>query len=514
MTSSPHLDPHADAPGPKSPRAWFGGYYLVDSIGKGGMAEIFRAVRPGEQGFLRTVALKRISPAYAHSESFVQMFCEEARISAMLSHPNIVQVYEFGKAEGTYFLAMEYLRGRDLLSVMRSNDARRAMIPTSLVTFIGQKVASALGYVHELRGPDGASLHLVHRDVSPANIMLLKRGGVKVLDFGIAKSPSLARQQTQAGFVKGKMGYLSPEQARCEALDGRSDIFSLGVTLWEALTGKRLFRAQTEYETVKNVLNLPIMPPSSINPHVSPRLDGVVMACLERAREARPASAKQLSAELGECLRQTPATDEDIAVYLGELYGEHSSQVIPIVRDEMLAAQAGAPEALPAPPHELPWGRPAKIVPLVDPTRPQPFEASPPVAVTPTSLPRLRPPSRPGPAPRAGAGRGLAITAIGLAALGLAGSQWLWPALVNPAERAGAPTLATTRLELHSQPAGATVLDAQGEAVGVTPLVLERARDAPEVTWELRLPGHTPARITPTTATDVFLMVPLEPSAR
>jgi eukaryotic-like serine/threonine-protein kinase len=504
----------------RSHRSWYGGYYLVDAIGKGGMAEIFRAVRPGEEGFLRTVALKRISPAYAHSESFVQMFCEEARVSAMLSHPNIVQVYEFGKAEGTYFMAMEYLRGRDLLTVMRSNDARKLKPPAKLVTFIAQKVASALGYVHELRGPDGAPLNLVHRDVSPANIMLLKRGGVKVLDFGIAKSPSLQRQQTQAGFVKGKMGYISPEQARCETLDGRSDIFSLGVTLWEALTGTRLFRAPTEYETVRNVLNLPILPPSSLNPEVPEKLEQIVMSCLQRAREDRPASAKRLAAQLSDCLRDDPATDEDVALYLGELYGDHSSQVIPIVREELLAAPISTPATPPPTPRALPaHERPAKIVPLVDPARLAPFEASPSVAVTPTSLPRLRRPSprpspSPAPPPQPSKARGIAASAIVLIVMGLAVHQWLWPALTRPSIVAKTSANANTTLALHSDPEGATVLDSSGHALGVTPVTLQRPRNATAPTLELRLAGYDPARITPTTNSDVFLTVPLVESTR
>lgn len=311
----------------------YGDYYLIDQIGNGGMAEVFRAVRSGPEGFLRTFVIKRIKPTHAGSEEFVQMFCEEARISAMLTHPNIVQVYEFGRIEGTYFLAMEYVRGKDLLSVMRALRERELRLSPSIAAYIAQQVALGLAYVHAVKGRDGKPLNLVHRDINPANIMLLKTGGVKILDFGIAKTAAPSRTKTQAGFVKGKLGYLSPEQARCAPLDGRSDVFSLGVTLWESLTGKPLFRRGSDYETVKNVLDGPVEPPSRHHGAVPSALDDIVMRALARDVNQRYASARDMARDLADFLRDVRFSDDEIVTLLREIFGEHSSQVIPIYRD-------------------------------------------------------------------------------------------------------------------------------------------------------------------------------------
>ena len=193
----------------------YGPYLLIEKIGAGGMAEVFRAVRNGPQGFVRQFAIKRITPRHAESNDFVEMFCNEARLTAHLSHPNLVQVYDFGEIDGSYYLAMEYLKGRTVLSVMRSLHARRRTFPVSAVAFIARQVALGLSYAHTLRGAEGETLNLVHRDVNPSNIMLLKSGSVKVLDFGIAKSSALTTLQTQAGLVKGKLSYAPPEQLKC-----------------------------------------------------------------------------------------------------------------------------------------------------------------------------------------------------------------------------------------------------------------------------------------------------------
>ena len=206
----------------------FGRYVLLEQIGKGGMAEIFRAVSLGVEGFQRVFVIKRILKDKSASKEFITMFVNEARVSALLNHPNIVQIYDFGQIGGSYFLTMEYLQGKDLLSVMRELHNRQRFLNPNTAAFIAQQVAEGLHYAHTLTQLGGKPLNIVHRDVSPSNVMLLRQGGVKLLDFGIAKAGDTQASSTRVGVVKGKLSYLSPEQIRCADLDGRSDVFFPG----------------------------------------------------------------------------------------------------------------------------------------------------------------------------------------------------------------------------------------------------------------------------------------------
>jgi serine/threonine protein kinase len=281
----------------------FGRYRLVEMIGKGGMAEVFRAVTQGMQGFERVFVIKRIRPDRTDSPKFVQMFCEEARISALLHHPNIVQVYDFGQIDGAYFMAMEYLRGKDLSTVMRALRGQHDAMPPSLAAFIAREVARALHHAHTAVLPDGEPGGVVHRDVTPSNIMLLWTGGVKILDFGIARAAAMARPDdgklnglAKVANVEGKLAYLSPEQVRGTDVDRRSDIFSLGVVLWEMIAGQRLFAGSNELETMRNVLTQPIAEPS--------RHRGAVAAPRRRARGAGRDRGARAGARSGAALRQ------------------------------------------------------------------------------------------------------------------------------------------------------------------------------------------------------------------
>ena len=211
------------------------------------MAEVFRAVMPGAQGFKQTLVVKRIIAERAHTSDFVDMFVQEARIGALLNHPNIVQVFDFGTVGDDYFLAMEYLRGHDVLAVMKKLHEQGRVFPVPVAAFVAHEVAACLGYAHALTSADGKRLNIVHRDVSPSNIMCLRTGGVKLLDFGIAKVFGEASvDQTQHGLFKGKLAYVPPERIKNAPLDGRGDLFALGVVLWEMLVGRRLFRGKDE----------------------------------------------------------------------------------------------------------------------------------------------------------------------------------------------------------------------------------------------------------------------------
>jgi serine/threonine-protein kinase len=300
----------------------FGRYRLLERIGKGGMAEVFRAVAHGVQGFERAFVVKRIRPDKSDSPRLVEMFCEEARISALLNHPNIVQVYDFGQIDGAYFMAMEHLVGKDLSSVMRAVRSRRGAMPPSLAAFVARDVARALHYAHTLVLPDGSAGGIVHRDVTPSNIMLLKAGSVKILDFGLAKAAALARRPDATGKPRlaGKLAYLSPEQVRGTPVDHRSDIFSLGVVLWEMVSGQRLFAAESENETVRNVLMQPIAEPSRRREGIPAVLDTIVARALDRDPAQRYASADELANDLDRFLVEMPVADQAIPQLLEEAF--------------------------------------------------------------------------------------------------------------------------------------------------------------------------------------------------
>ncbi|HEX3902412.1 MAG TPA: serine/threonine-protein kinase [Polyangia bacterium] len=320
----------------------FGRYILLDRIGSGGMAEVFRAVMPGVEGFQRTFVVKRILAERAQSPYFVDMFVQEARINALLHHPNIVQVFDFGNVGGTYFLAMEYVRGRDVSEILRRLRNYERPCPVGVAAFIAHEVAQALSYAHALCGGDGTPFNIVHRDVSPSNVICLRAGGVKLLDFGIAKAlgePEV--EKTGQGLFKGKLSYIAPERIKDLPLDGRSDLFSLGVVLWELLAGQKLFRGKSDFQTLKNVAEMEIPAPSSLRPDVSPELDRVVARALARDPAQRYATGQELAEELDRVLETLRFQPRALPELLHELFGaELTSRQIPAntLTPEMLAA--------------------------------------------------------------------------------------------------------------------------------------------------------------------------------
>ncbi len=298
----------------------FGQYTLLERIAVGGMAELYKARMRGVEGFQKTVAIKRILPHLTDNAEFVEMFIDEGKLAAQLTHPNIAHIYDLGKIGSDYYIAMEYVEGKDLRSALNLARKKGTPLPMGLALLIAARLASALDYAHRKRDFDGRELGLVHRDVSPQNILLTSEGDIKLVDFGIAKAVSKA-SQTQMGALKGKLQYMSPEQAWGKTVDGRSDIFSLGAVLFELLTGERLFSGDSEISVLEAVREGKIRAPREVNPAVPPEVDAIVMRALRVEPEDRYATAGELQQRLEAALyslRPTPG-HSDLAAYLGRL---------------------------------------------------------------------------------------------------------------------------------------------------------------------------------------------------
>ncbi len=278
----------------------FGRYQLIRRISLGGMAEVYKAKSYGEHGFEKVVALKRILPSVAESERFVEMFVQEARVAACLDHPNVCRIFELGREGDSYYITMEFIYGHDLREVMRRQKATgRPMDPWTAAAIVAD-VASALDHAWQRDDGTGSALQLVHRDVSPQNIMISFGGVVKLIDFGIAKVPG--GSQTAGGVLKGKYPYMSPEHADSRPLDARADIWSLGVVFHELLSGRRLFAGVSVPDTIEQVLTLPI-PPLEGAP---PELVAIIERMLERDLEKRFESHADVLAALDAALRAAP----------------------------------------------------------------------------------------------------------------------------------------------------------------------------------------------------------------
>jgi len=274
----------------------FGKYVLLRKIAMGGMAEIFKAKTAGAEGFEKEIVIKRILPHFTEDESFVKMFIDEATITSKLQHSNIVQIFDFDVSEGSYYIAMEYIEGVDLKKAI--DDGVKAGRPLSVAqcVYILMELSKGLHYAHT-KEHKGKPLNIVHRDISPHNAMVSFNGEVKLMDFGIAKAAQRSTK-TMAGTVKGKVAYMSPEQARGKPLDGRSDLFALGIMLWEMLTHRRLFLGDSDFETLTAVLKKEPPPPSSINPDVTKELDLIILKALEKDRDLRYPNVEAFNREL------------------------------------------------------------------------------------------------------------------------------------------------------------------------------------------------------------------------
>jgi len=329
------------------------------------MAEIYLAHATGPEGFEKEVVIKRVRAHLSGDESFVQMFIKEAQLASGLTHPHVVQIFDFGKHEDSYYLAMEYVRGCSLHDLRRRCRERGIRVPPVLVAHMGAQVAAGLHSAHRLKHK-GEPLHLVHRDVTPHNVLLSFDGAVKLTDFGIAKA---GNSLTQPGMLKGKFAYMSPEQARGEPVDARTDTFALGVVLWEMLTGGKLFDGDSEVAVLRSVQESVIAPPARLNPDVPEDLSAVVVKALERAPEARFQTAGELERALAQCvLRHAREVDDtDVGAFARTVFEVPLTQLVPAVPDRPAAAPGAEARAPTAPPREA-----TSVMPGTGPARPRP----------------------------------------------------------------------------------------------------------------------------------------------
>jgi serine/threonine protein kinase len=339
-------------------------YQILAKLAAGGMAEIFLARGEGVAGVERYCVLKRILRDRATDVHFVRMFLDEARLAAQLQHPNIAQVYDIGKLGDSYFFTMEYVHGETVRGLLHRAQGLRRPLPLHCVLTIAAGTAAGLHHAHDRLGFDGRALDIVHRDVSPSNLMVSYEGGVKLVDFGVAKAADRAHE-TKSGTVKGKISYLSPEQCRGKRVDRRSDLFSLGICFWEMLTTERLFKRATDFENMNAIVTEATPPPSSRRPDLPPEVDALVLRLLAKEADDRFQTADELieAIEAVSAQTRTVLSASALGRFVRELFGhrpepwleldaqqDHAEPVTvtsePIPRELALVASVGVDQQL------------------------------------------------------------------------------------------------------------------------------------------------------------------------
>ena len=505
----------------------YGKYYLFDRIGVGGMAEVFLAVAIGPQGFQRTLVIKRMLSHLSQDGAFVKMFIDEAKLCGLLSHPNLVQIFEFGQIDESFFITMEHVQGETLLAVQAKLAEERRIAPVAASLEIMRQVCLGLNYAHALQSATGQPLGIVHRDISPSNLMLSFHGGVKILDFGIARVTEEIREtKTQAGTMKGKVAYMSPEQVRMEQIDNRSDIFAAGIVLHELLTGRRLFKSTNEFTGAKLVLEAAIPLPSSVNPDVPASIDPIVMRALERKSEARYQTAGEMAEDLEKALFEMRASPHEPRKLLVSLFHQGPSRT----GEVQLPITPSAPQGTGG--HGTPSGAAGRASSSKI-TRPIP-EEGPPLEIDLGDLGASGPvvASR----RRRGRRKWLALGTLGGAVVALvllaqsprkgqqqevavapAGAQSV-PAPAPepaPAPPPAAKEAAVVQISLDSSPQDAQVTrEDSGEVVGRTPLTITLPEGHDVVSFRFEKPGFAPTsyKVIPDLAKSVRAELTAEPT--
>jgi serine/threonine protein kinase len=327
----------------------FGKYELLERVGDGGMAEVFRARLPGVAGFEKIVVIKKILPHLAKKKRFVDMFVAEAKLAAEVQHKNVVQVFELGQIQesGEFYMAMEYVQGTDLRHVLGFTTKRNLRLPPWFSVYSVSEILEGLHFAHMLTDQSGRPRNIVHRDVTPSNIFISSKGEIKLGDFGVARDDA-RDSKTKTGQLKGKIGYMSPEQVRSLAVDGRTDVFALGIVLWECLAQRRLFKGRSDFEAMSLICTAPREPPSRYAPDVPPALDQIVLQALEPNLEHRIQTAREMQARLLTVLpmlKQTarPSDVEELIRALAKNPGEPGAILQPM-RRVAVAPVSSAPE--------------------------------------------------------------------------------------------------------------------------------------------------------------------------
>jgi serine/threonine-protein kinase len=336
-----------------------GRYRLIERLGVGGMAEVYLAEQAGAAGFQKKVVVKRILPHLAANRQFVEMFAREARVAARLSHPCVVQIFELGEEAGEFFIAMEHIDGLTLHRLAVAAWEQQRPLPLDVIARTLADVAVGLHAAHTLCDDDGKPLRLVHRDVSPDNLMVSKDGVTKVLDFGIAKG-DLGGPQTKTGNLRGKIPFMPPEQIRGEPLDGRADLYALGVSAYWMLTGQRPFDRQSDWHTMQAIITEAAPPPSSLNSAVPAAVDALVLRLLDKDRDRRPATGRDVADEL-EALT-SPASiggKKTTVAFLAQLLPTTTARANPL--SEQKPAASAAVEQRPEPAPLAPPAAPAPV---------------------------------------------------------------------------------------------------------------------------------------------------------
>ena len=357
----------------------YGKYHLLERIAVGGMAEVFLAKAFGVAGFERLLVIKRILPHMAEDREFIDMFVDEARIASTLNHSGIAQILELGQEDGAYFIAMEFIHGRDLGRLQERLRKNNRVMPIPIAVLVVSRLCEALEYAHRKTDSAGNSLRIIHRDVSPGNVLISYDGDVKLIDFGIAKAQN-RMGRTTAGTLKGKFGYMSPEQVRGLPLDHRSDIFAAGIILYELLTGERLFAGESDFGTLEKVRNATVIPPSTYNRRIPRELERLVLRALAREPEERYEWASDLQQDLARYLMFEGAltTGKSLAAFMRELFAEDLLRENEKLR---LYRQRGYP---------LVNAEPTSRVPVVEPP-PEKVQATPTVEIASELTTPLRP---------------------------------------------------------------------------------------------------------------------------
>jgi serine/threonine protein kinase len=507
----------------------FGKYQLLRKIASGGMGQVFLALEKGT-GFERLVVLKLILPHLAEDEEFLSMFLEEARLVARLAHPNLITILDLTEIDSRYCLAMEYVQGEDVRRLEKYARTQGKPLPVGLALRIIAEAAAGLDYAHQARDAQGKPLRLVHRDVSPQNILVGFDGGVKVIDFGVAKAAG-STSQTATGVLKGKYPYMSPEQANGLHVDARSDLFALGVVLWELITGRRLFKSESDLMTLRLVRDCQVPPPSQLNPKLPPGLDELVLKALCPSPDGRfpDCAAFRLAIEDYILQYRLPASNAHLSAYLRDLYVERiSREADPLNLDQLSEDTDLDSKSNPSrssvrslsqrpPPATLP------VASMGTPVTPSPRRVTPsprPVAIPPppprqTQSVAAVVPARRFPVVAVAATVGVLLLAAGGAIIfrDRSRAEPVTPPVTQPPPvaqvRTEPPPSEPTRpepvqpeqpeqqepqrvmLTVRSEPTGAEVVVA-GKTLGETPTELPFAPDALPVTVQLKLAGYHP----------------------